>query len=131
MKQLAAYTDAMVVLVNAASQEQATLIAHALVGERLAACANIVSPIHSVYRWKNEIQTDIEHLMIIKTRMELLAKVEARVKDLHSYEVPEVIALPIVAGAKSYLDWIIESTSAPPRAASKSRRTTGKGRRQK
>ena len=102
----------VVVLVNAASEEQALLIANALVSERLAACANIVSPIRSIYRWKDEVQNDTEHLMIIKTRANLVAKLEQRVKQLHSYEVPEVIALPIVAGAKHYLDWIFESTTA-------------------
>jgi periplasmic divalent cation tolerance protein len=106
---------AAVVLVNAASAEQADSIAHTLVGERLAACANIVSSIRSVYRWKGEVETATEHLMIIKTRANLVAKVEARVKELHSYEVPEVIALPIVAGAKSYLDWVFESTAATRR----------------
>ena len=106
---------AAVVLVNAASAEQADSIAQTLVDERLAACANIVSPIRSVYRWKGEVETATEHLMIIKTRANLIVKVAARVKGLHSYEVPEVIALPIVAGARSYLDWVFESTAAPRR----------------
>ena len=70
--------QAAVVLVNAASEEQALRIANALVGERLAACANIVSPIRSIYRWQGEVQTDTEHTMIIKTRAKLVAKVEAR-----------------------------------------------------
>lgn len=124
-------TGAAVVLVNAASEEQARLIANALVGERLAACVNVVSPIRSIYRWKGDVQTDTEHLMIIKTRANLVAKVEVRVKELHSYEVPEVIALPIVAGAKSYLDWVFESTITEPRAVSKGRRVDSKGRRKK
>lgn len=110
MKTNTASKPAVVVLVNAANAEQADSIAQTLVDERLAACANIVSPIHSVYRWKGEVETATEHLMIIKKRANLVAKVEARVKELHSYEVPEVIALPIVAGAKSYLDWVFEST---------------------
>ena len=112
MKTKSASKRAAVILVNAASIEQAGSIAHTLVDERLAACANIVSPIRSVYRWKGEVETETEHLMIIKTRAALIAKVEARVKQLHSYEVPEIIALPIVAGAKSYLDWVFESTAA-------------------
>jgi periplasmic divalent cation tolerance protein len=108
-----------VVFVTAASEEQAGLIAHALVGERLAACANIVSPIRSIYRWNDEVEVDTEHLMIIKTRARLVSRIAARVKELHSYEVPEVIALPIVAGAKSYLDWLLASTmpSSSPRKA--------------
>ncbi len=124
-------TDAIVVLVNASTEEQARLIANALVRERLAACANIVSPISSVYRWKGEVQTETEHLMIIKTRANLFEKVAARVKELHSYEVPEVIALPIVAGSRAYLDWVFESTIAEPRAVTARSRTTGKQRRAK
>ena len=99
-----------------------TQIAHTLVSERLAACANIVSPIRSVYRWNDEVQTDTEHLLIIKTRANLVAKVAARVKELHSYEVPEVIALPILAGAKSYLDWLFSSTMVKPSPANTPRR---------
>ena len=98
--------QAAVVLVNASSEQQALRIANALVGERLAACANIVSPIRSIYRWQGEVQTDTEHTMIIKTRAKLVAKVEARVKELHSYEVPEILALPVVEGSKAYLDWL-------------------------
>jgi periplasmic divalent cation tolerance protein len=124
-------TSACVVFVTAGSEEQAGLIAHALVGERLAACVNIVSPIRSIYRWNDEVQTDTEHLMIIKTRAKLVPKIEARVKELHSYEVPAVIALPIVAGARSYLDWLFASTSVPAAAAAKSPRATGRGRRKK
>lgn len=119
MKRRAGSLDARVILVNAASKEQAISIANALVKERLAACANIVSPIRSVYRWQGEVQDETEHLMIIKTRARLVAKVEARVKAMHSYEVPEVIALPIVAGSESYLDWIFASTEAEPRVMAK------------
>ena len=113
---------ASVVFVTAGSAEQAETIARMLVEERLAACVNIVSPIRSIYRGQDAVQTDIEHLMIIKTGAALIAKLEARVRELHTYEVPEVIALPIVAGAKPYLDWILESTKAPRRAAKKSPR---------
>ena len=119
------------VFVTAASLEQAEQIGHALVGERLAACANIVSPIRSIYRWKDEIQNDTEHLMIIKTRANLLTKLVTRVKALHSYEVPEVIAIPIVAGAKPYLDWVFETTVAPVRGAKTSRLTKSKASRKR
>jgi periplasmic divalent cation tolerance protein len=122
MKNTAVSTGAAVVLVAAGSEEQATQIAHTLVSERLAACANIVSPIRSVYRWNDEVQTDTEHLLIIKTRANLVAKVAARVKELHSYEVLEVIALPILAGAKSYLDWLFSSTMVKPSPANTPRR---------
>jgi periplasmic divalent cation tolerance protein len=124
MKNAVTSTGATVVFVTAGSEEQAAMIANVLVGERLAACVNIVSPIRSIYRWNEGVQSDTEHLMIIKTRASLLSKLEMRVKELHSYEVPEVIALPIVAGAKSYLDWIFASTSAKPRRAGTRRRPT-------
>ncbi len=131
MKSTSPSTGATVVFVTAGSEEQATLIANALVSERLAACVNIVSPVKSIYHWEGEVQSDAEHLMIIKTRATLVAKLEARVKQLHSYEVPEVIAIPIVAGAKAYLDWLLASTDEPPRKALRSRRRSGKTRRTK
>jgi len=109
--------EASVVFVTAGNEQQAELIARALVDEHLAACVNIVSPIRSIYRWGNQVQSDTEHLMIIKTRAKLVTKVEARVRELHSYEVPEIIALPIVAGAKPYLEWIFESTIGPTHLA--------------
>jgi len=108
-------SGAIVVLINCSTQEQATAIAQALVEERLAACANIVTPIRSIYRWNDEVHTEAEHMMVIKTRANLFAKLEARVKALHSYEVPEIIALPIIAGAKPYLDWIDASTAMSQR----------------
>ena len=122
MSRSAKTSDAIAILVNAASEQQAISIANALVSEELAACANIVSPIRSVYRWQGEVHDETEHLMVIKTRASLFASVEARVKALHSYEVPEVIALPIVAGSQSYLDWIFDSTDAEPRATRKAPR---------
>jgi len=100
----------LVVLITTGSPEEARKIAHALVEERLAACVNVVSPVHSLYRWQGQVQTDQETLLIVKTteaRMEVLAQ---RVKQLHSYQVPEIIALPVVAGAGDYLRWIDEQT---------------------
>ena len=131
MKRARGSSSAAVVFVTAASEEQARLLADALVGERLAACVNIVSPIQSIYRWKDEVQHDTEHLMIVKTRANLVAEIAVRVKELHSYEVPEVIALPIIAGAKSYLDWVFEATIAKPRTVRARRRTIGMRRRVK
>ena len=124
MKRASSVGDAAAVFVTAGSMEQAEAIANALVSERLAACANIVSPVRSIYRWKEEIQNDLEHLMIIKTRADLVARIESRVKELHSYEAPEVIALPIIAGSKSYLEWVFESTAVL--RLLKSRRTTAR-----
>ncbi len=128
MKSTSPSVGAAVVFVTAGSEEQATLIANALVGERLAACVNIVSPVKSIYRWEGEVQSDTEHLMIIKTRASLVAKLEARVNELHSYDVPEVIAVPIVVGAKAYLDWLLASTGEPPRKVRRSRPAGAKER---
>jgi len=99
-------TDCVVVFVTVGSREEAERIAEALVTEQLAACVNIVGPIESVYRWNDRVQRDQELLLIIKTGAERLTDVEARVRGLHSYEVPEVIALPITSGSQAYLNWI-------------------------
>ena len=103
-------TDAVIILVTAGSEAEAELIAKALVEERLAACVNILSPIRSVYRWEGKVSDDREWLLLIKTRAERFAAVEDKVKALHSYQVPEVIALPIVAGAEGYMRWLRAGT---------------------
>jgi len=103
-------TDAVIILVTAGSEAEAELIAKALVEERLAACVNILSPIRSVYRWEGKVSDDREWLLLIKTRAERFAAVEDKVKALHSYQVPEVIALPIVAGAEGYMHWLRAET---------------------
>lgn len=106
-------TDSIVILVTAGSEAEAEKIARALVEEQLAACVNILSPIRSIYRWQGQVADDREWLLLIKTRAERFAAVESRVKALHSYQVPEVIALPIVAGTEGYLRWLRESVSEP------------------
>jgi len=103
-------TDAVVILVTAGSEAEAELIAKALVEEQLAACVNILSPIRSVYRWEGKVSDDREWLLLIKTRAERFAAIEDKVKALHSYQVPEVIALPIVAGAEGYMRWLCAGT---------------------
>jgi len=108
-------TDAVVILVTAGSEAEAEAIAKALVEERLAACVNILSPIRSIYCWQGKVADDREWLLVIKTQTERFAAVEAKVQALHSYQIPEVIALPIVAGAEGYLRWLQESVSEPRR----------------
>jgi len=108
-------TDAIVIFVTAGSEAEAETIAKALVEERLVACVNILSPIRSIYRWEGTVADDREWLLLIKTQAERFSAVAARVKELHSYQVPEVIALPIVAGAGGYLRWLQESVSEPQR----------------
>ena len=101
--------DHLLVSITASSAEEAERIAKALVQKRLAACVNIVPAITSIYRWQAEVHRDSEVLLIAKSRPELFESLAARVKELHSYQVPEIIALPIVAGSKAYLNWIDES----------------------
>jgi len=106
-------TDAVVIFVTAGSEAEAETIAKALVEARLAACVNILSPIRSIYRWQGKVADDREWVLVIKTRAERFAAVETTVKALHSYQVPEVIALPVVVGAEGYLQWLRESVSEP------------------
>ncbi len=103
--------SAIVVIVTASNEDEAAKIGRTLVDERLAACANIVPKIRSIYRWEGKVQDDPEALMLIKTTTERFEELEARVKELHSYSVPEIIAIPIGAGSSHYLSWIEESTS--------------------
>lgn len=114
---------AALMFVTAGNEEQAASIGHVLVAERLAACANIVGPIRSIYRWRAQVHDEHEQLILIKTRVSLVAKVERRVKELHSYEVPEVIAIPIAQGSRQYLAWVFDSTApAPVRGKREARR---------
>ena len=84
-----------------------------MVQQRMAACANIVAtPVQSVYRWKGRVESAKEFLLIIKTTQARFAKLKAEVTRLHSYDVPEIIALPIARGAAAYLDWISDSVAA-------------------
>ncbi len=107
---------------TAASEEQAQSIAQALVAERLAACVNIVGPIRSIYRWREAIEDEREFLIIIKTRATLYVKVEKRIRELHSYEVAEVISSSIDRGSPPYLKWMLEATAprGAPRPAKRS-----------
>lgn len=100
----------LVVLCTVPDEDSAQSIAHALVAEGLAACVNVLPRLTSVYRWEGEVTSGEELLLIIKTRQERYAALEARVKELHPYTVPEIIALPIQHGSKDYLDWLIQST---------------------
>ena len=99
-------TDKVVVLVTCSSAEEAGRIARALVEERLAACVNVSSPIRSVYRWQGKLTDDEEVLLVIKTTRELFDPLRRAVEKLHSYQVPEVICLPVIDGAPNYLNWI-------------------------
>jgi periplasmic divalent cation tolerance protein len=99
-----------VVLVTASSQQEAETIAKALVESKLAACANIF-PIQSIYRWQGEVHNEPEWQLIIKTDLALFSALEVKIREIHSYSVPEIIAIPIVAGSQSYLQWMDEQVA--------------------
>lgn len=100
----------VIILITAGSKAEARKIAKELVGKRLAACVNIVPDIESVYTWKGKTEAAREVLLIAKTKENLFARIEKAVKDLHSYECPEIIAVSIVDGSRDYLKWIEGST---------------------
>jgi periplasmic divalent cation tolerance protein len=101
----------IVVFITAPGEEEAARIAHALVEARLAGCVNIVKGIRSIYRWQGKIEDEREVLMIAKTRRERFGALLKKVKELHPYTVPEVIAFPIIEGSGDYLHWLEEATS--------------------
>jgi periplasmic divalent cation tolerance protein len=94
------------------THEDAVRIARLLVEERLAACVQLM-PIQSFYHWKEKTQQDAETLMLVKTRKALLEKTIARIKDVHRYEVPEIVATELIAGFSGYFEWMDKVTSAP------------------
>lgn len=106
-------TDKIVVLTTCDSEEQASDLARALVEHHLAACVNILPGARSVYRWKEEIEESTEWLLVIKSRRDLFPAVRASIEKLHTYEVPELIALPVVEGSAPYLAWLDRELTAP------------------
>jgi periplasmic divalent cation tolerance protein len=105
-------TDKLVVLVTCRSAKEAERIASRLVQTRLAACGNILrSPVRSIYRWKEKIESAREFLLVIKTSRRRFPELQAAIKHLHSYELPEIIALPIAAGSQGYLSWLADSVA--------------------
>ena len=108
-------TDKIVVLITCGGRAEAARIARALVDARLAACVNTVeAPVRSVYCWKGKVETAREFLLVIKSSRRRFAALEREVKRLHSYDVPEVIALPIAAGSAAYLRWLEECVRPAP-----------------
>jgi periplasmic divalent cation tolerance protein len=104
--------SALLVLTNLPDRPTAEKLAAALVGERLAACVNILAPCRSVYRWNGAVQHDEEVPLLAKTTSERYAALEAAIRSNHPYEVPEIIALPIERGLAAYLTWVGEETSS-------------------
>jgi len=99
-------SEEIVVLVTAASEPEAKVIARRLVEKRLVACVNIVPTVESVFEWEGTVTEEQESLLIIKTKAEVFDLLESVIKELHRYSVPEIIALPIQAGSSDYLAWL-------------------------
>jgi periplasmic divalent cation tolerance protein len=103
-------TEYITVFITAPNEEEAARISNAIVGERLAACVNIIRSVRSIYRWQGRVEDEQEVLMIVKTKRTLFERLQGRVRELHSYSVPEIIGLPVVEGSKQYLDWLGQET---------------------
>ncbi|HET7788537.1 MAG TPA: divalent-cation tolerance protein CutA [Myxococcales bacterium] len=99
-------TDAMLVFTTLPSAEAAADLAKAVVGEKLAACANLLPAVRSIYRWQGRVQDESEVLVLFKTRQEHFERLKARLLELHPYEIPEVLAVPVEQGYQPYLDWL-------------------------
>ncbi len=109
-------SEAIAVFITAGSEEEAARIAGALVGESLAGCVNIIRGIRSIYSWQGRIEDETESLLVVKTRRDLFEDICRRVRQLHSYQVPEVIALPVTAGLPEYISWLEDVTRGGQKA---------------
>ena len=102
-------SEYVIVFITTGSAEEAKQIAEVLVNQRLAACVNIVPEILSIYHWQGKVENEVEAKMIIKTKSSLINQLTQKVKNMHSYDVCEVIVVPIISGNSDYLKWIDES----------------------
>jgi len=105
--------SALLVITNLPDRAAAEKLADALIRQRVAACVNILAPCRSVYRWKAKVQHDEEHPVLIKTTLDRYAALEAAIREMHPYELPEIVAVPIERGLPAYLDWVAAETTAP------------------
>jgi periplasmic divalent cation tolerance protein len=106
-------TDKVIVFSTCASQEEAKRIARGLVEERLAACVNIIDGIESIYSWQGKVEESKEVMLVVKSRRDLLGRLQERLASMHSYEVPEAIAIPVVDGLPAYLEWLDREIDPP------------------
>jgi len=106
--------EVLLVLSTFPDQATATRIAREIVTEQLAACANITAPVQSIYRWQRKVEEAVETMVFFKTTPERFEELERKLRSLHPYDVPEIIALPVTDGAPDYLRWVNESCSAAP-----------------
>ena len=102
-------SSARIVITTVVSAEEAARIGRALVEERLAACATLLPPIHSIYRWHDKIESSNESMLLIKTSLDQLPALETRLHEMHSYQTPEFLVLPVESGSQGYLDWLKSS----------------------
>lgn len=103
---------ARIVLTTAANPEEARVLGRTFVDEQLAACATLIPAVESIYRWKGAIESSAETMVLLKTDVDRLAALETRLRQLHSYDVPEFLVLPIETGSRAYLDWMRESLAS-------------------
>lgn len=108
-----ATSTARIVMTTVVGPEEATRLGRTLVEERLAACATLLPPVHSIYSWQGKIESSAETLLLLKTDLSQLPALEARVQDLHSYQTPEFLVLGIEAGSRSYLQWMRAHLGSP------------------
>ena len=101
--------DVILVMTTVADRADAERIAASLVAKHLAACIQVSGPIESTFRWKGQVEVTQEWMCTIKTRRDLYADIEQAIRELHSYEQPEIIAVPVVAGSENYLRWLADS----------------------
>jgi periplasmic divalent cation tolerance protein len=103
-------TDAMLVLTTLPNADAAGELAKSLIEEKLAACANVFPAVRSIYKWQGKIQDENEVLVLLKTRQEHFERLKSRILELHPYEVPEVLAIPVEQGYQAYLEWLARET---------------------
>jgi len=106
-------SSARIVMTTVVGAEEATRMGKILVEERLAACATLLPPIHSIYRWHNKIESSAETLLLLKTQVEQLAALETRLQELHEYQTPEFLVLAVEAGSHTYLAWLRNCLGIP------------------
>lgn len=105
--------SARIVLTTAANSEEANRLGRTLVKEQLAACVTLIPAVESIYRWKGQIETSAEIMLLLKTGADQLPALEARLHQLHSYETPEFLVLPVEAGSRAYLEWMLGGLANP------------------
>ena len=103
-------SEIVILLTTVQEEERAEVIARALVTERLAACVNVLPPMISFYRWKGAVERDAERQLVVKTTGDRVAAVQSRIRELHPYELPELLVLPVADGGADYLDWVVSET---------------------